>query len=198
MLAMQVLVYTGTVSIDKVPAAERDSRHTSRSVKLARDEQAILLEADKALALLNEDGTSVAFPEAFRQIREDMLSVTRLLERAKVGELTQSIEEDIIEALEEIVEALQKEMEKSEEEKEQQQQDQNQQPQDPELVDKLAELKMLRSLQFRINRRTRRLGRLVEGEQANDPELLQQLRDLSRRQARLQKATYELATGRNR
>jgi hypothetical protein len=59
---------------------------------------------------------------------------------------------------------------------------------------------MLRSLQLRINRMTRRLSRLVEGadgEQAVDADVVQQLQGLGRRQARIQQATYDLATGRN-
>ncbi|MFM8222487.1 MAG: hypothetical protein ACKOJF_26585, partial [Planctomycetaceae bacterium] len=125
-------------------------------------------------------------------------TVTRRLEKTEVGELTQSIEKDIIEALEEMIDALQKEMEKSKNKDQQNQQQQNQQPQDPELVDKLAELKMLRTLQLRINNRTRRLGREVEGEQANSAEVIDQLEELAERQARIQKATYDISTGRNK
>ena len=49
------------------------------------------------------------------------------------------------------------------------------QPTDPPLVEKLAELKMIRSLQMRINRRTQRYGEMIEGEQAETPELLEAL-----------------------
>ena len=98
-----------------------------------------------------------------------------------------------------MVDALQKEMEKKNDEEQQQQGEQQQgQPQDKPLVDALSELKMLRSLQLRINRRTRQLGRMIEGEQAGEPELLQQLKTLSGRQSRIQRATYDLSTGRNK
>ena len=66
------------------------------------------------------------------------------------------------------------------------------------LVDKLAELKMLRSLQHRINRRTKRLGRMIDGEQAQKPDVVTQLQELSNRQGRVQDATYDLVTGKNR
>jgi len=56
---------------------------------------------------------------------------------------------------------------------------------------------MLRSLQYRVNRRTKQLGRLVEGEQAVDSDVIKQLRQLSDRQAKVQKATSDLATGKN-
>ncbi len=57
---------------------------------------------------------------------------------------------------------------------------------------------MLRSLQFRVNRRTKEIGRLVKGEQASNSGLLQDLSKLARRQAEIQEATYIIATGRNR
>ena len=153
--------------------------------------------AAKALTLLREEGSSVAFPEAVEQIQADMLSVARRLERADVGELTQNIEQDIVESLKEILEALQKELEKLKYKKDQQQQQQQQPQQQQGLVNKLAELKMLRSLQYRVNRRTKQMGRLVEGEQALDQDVVTQLRQLSDRQSKVQKATHDLATGKN-
>ena len=153
--------------------------------------------AAKVLALLKEEGSSIAFPEAVIQLREDMLIVARRLERVEVEEVTLGIEKDIIESLEEILEALQKELEKSKDKKQQPPPPPGQ-PQDQALVDALAELKMLRSLQYRVNRRTKQLGRLVEGEQAADSDLIEQLRGLSQRQSKIQQHTYDLATGRNR
>lgn len=127
-----------------------------------------------------------------------MLTVARRLERVEVGEITQNIEQDIVEGLKEIIEALQKELEKQKDKKQQQQQQQEQQqPQQQGLVNKLAELKMLRSLQYRVNRRTRQLGRTVDGEQAIDLDVVSQLKQLSDRQAKVQKATYDLSTGKN-
>ena len=54
------------------------------------------------------------------------------------------------------------------------------------------------TLQLRVNRRTKRLGRLIDGEQATEADVVDQLRQIATRQARIQKATYDLATGRNR
>ena len=201
MLAMQLAVFQGTTTLGQVAADAWVGRHTTQSIKLARDEEEIAFEAIKALTLLKEEGSSVAFPEAVVELREDMLVVSRRLEESKVGKLTRAIEKDIIESLEEMIDALQKELEKSEDDKKEQdqkKQQQQQQDQEPPLVDKLSELKMLRALQLRVNRRTRRLARLIDGEQAKDNDVLQQLKDLARRQARVQKAARDLATGRNR
>jgi len=196
MLAMELLVYDGTVKLSRGSAADQ-SRQSARGLQLARQQDEIALEATKAVTLLREEGTAVAFPEAVEMMRDDMRQAGKRLERTDVGEITQSIERDIIDALEEMIDALQKEMEKSKK-KDQQQQQQDGQQQDQELVDKLAELKMLRTLQLRINNRTRRLGREVEGEQAEAAEVVDQLQELAERQSRVQKATYDISTGRNK
>ncbi len=197
MLGRQINVYNGSVALAAVPAPQRTDKHRGRAIELARSEDEIALLAAKVLTLLKEEGSSIAFPEAVLQLREDMLIVARRLERVEVEEVTLGIEKDIIESLEEILEALQKELEKSKDKKQQPPPPPGQ-PQDQALVDALAELKMLRSLQYRVNRRTKQLGRLVEGEQAADTDLIEQLRGLSQRQSKIQQHTYDLATGRNR
>lgn len=198
MLGRQINVLNGTVGLAAIPSAQQSDKHRNRSVELARSEEEIALLAAKALTLLREEGSSIAFPEALVQLREDMLIVARRLERVDVGDVTVGIEKDIIESLEEMLEALQKELEKAKDKKQQQQQQQQGQPTDPGLVDTIAELKMLRSLQYRVNRRTKQFGRLVDGEQAADPDLARQLQSLSQRQAKIQQSTYDLATGRNK
>jgi hypothetical protein len=198
MLLKQEGIYNATLAVHAVPVDNRTDRHRNRSVELARNEEEVSLLAAKALTLLKEEGSSVAFPEAVEQIRDDMLTIARRLERVDVGEITQNIEHDTIESLKEIIEAMQKELEKLKDKKQQQdqkQQQQQQQQQQQGLINKLAELKMLRSLQYRVNRRTKQLGRLVEGEQAVDMDVVSQLKQLSDRQAKVQKATYDLATG---
>lgn len=198
MLGRQINVLNGTVGLAAVPEAQQTDKHRGRSVELARNQDEVALLASKVVTLLKEEGSSIAFPEALVQMRDDMLTVARRLERVDVGEITVGIEKDIVESLEEILEAMQKELEKSKDKKQQQQQAQQGQQQDPGLVDILAELKMLRSLQYRVNRRTKQLGRLVEGEHAADPDLRAQLQSLSQRQAKIQQSTYNLATGRNK
>lgn len=198
MLGRQINVLNGTVGLAAVPEAQRTDKHRSRAVELARNQDDVALLGSKVITLLKEEGSSIAFPEALVQMRDDMLTVARRLERVDVGEITVGIEKDIVESLEEILEALQKEIEKSKDKKQQSQQAQQGQQQDQGLVDILSELKMLRSLQYRVNRRTKQLGRLVDGEQAADPDLRSQLQSLSQRQAKIQQSTYNLATGRNK
>lgn len=198
-LAQQKRVYTGTLSIGQVPEKERNSRHTARAVQLSREETMIGLEVEKAILLIRDEGSSVAFGEALSEVREDVQTVSYRLNRTQVDELTQEIEQDIISALEEMIEALQKEMEKSDEEKKQQQQQQQQgSPQDQALIDMLSEIKMLRSLQLRVNKRTRRIEKMALEKDANQADIFEQLQQLSNRQTRIQHATYILATGKNK
>lgn len=197
MLALQLLVYNDTITLSKTGKKD-DPTFEAKSKQLARNEDEIVIEAEKALVLLKSEGSSVAFPDAAEAIRDDMTTIVQRLDKADPGELTQTIERNVIEALEEMIDALQKELEKQKDKDQQQQQQQQQQDDDNALVDALAELKMLRSLQLRINRQTKQLGRLIEGEQATEPEVVEQLQTLSRRQAKIQQATYDLATGRNK
>lgn len=198
-LAQQKRVYAGTLSIGQVQEKDRTSRHTARSVQLAREENAIGLEVEKALLLLKDEGSSVAFGEALSEVREDVQTVSYRLNRTQVGELTQEIEKDIITSLEEMIEALQKEMEKSDEEKKKQQKQQQQgDPGDESLIDMLAEVKMLRSLQLRVNNRTRRIEKLALSKEISPADISEQLEQLANRQMRIQNATYILATGKNK
>jgi hypothetical protein len=198
MLEAQVEVYEGTVRLDRVPLEQRDHNDEIEAARLSRQESLIVREADKAMLLLREVGSSVAFPEAVQQMREDMQQVTELLAEIKVDLLTQSIEEDIIAALEETIAALEQALEDLEKERTPPGQSPPAgQMSEPPLVNKLAELKMIRSLQLRINRRTQRYGEMIGGSVADTPELLEALERLSERQQRVYQATYDLSQGRN-
>lgn len=197
MLQMQREVYEGTVRLDKVPEAERNHNHEIESGRLSVKEAEIVLETDKALALLREDGTAVAFPEAIQQVRTDMDQVVQRLAQFKVNDITQAIEQDIIAALEEMLAALKKAIQ----ENQQRQQSGNQmagEGKDPPLVDLLAELRMIRTLQMRVNLRTERYSKMIQGEQADNAELLHALARLAERQQRIHAITRDLQKGKNR
>ena len=196
MLQMQREVYEGTLLLDKVPKPERTHNHEIEASRLGRKEAEIVLEADKALTLLRDDGSAVALPEALEQVREDMRQVVRRLDQAEVGPLTQTIEEEIIAALEEMIEAVQRAKQDAEQRKSRPMPPGP--PQDQPLVDLLAEIKMIRAMQMRVNRRTERYSKLVEGEQAESPDLLEALDRLAERQARIHQITRDLEMGKNR
>ncbi|MEX0677501.1 MAG: hypothetical protein WD063_10530 [Pirellulales bacterium] len=197
MLEAQIEVYEGTRRLDKVPAAERDRDDEIESDRMSRKEAQIAVEADKALDVLREEGSAVAFPEAVTEMRDDMVAVRDLLAEAKVGAITQGIEQDIIAALEEMIAALEK-AQKDMEKQNQQQPMQGDGDSEMPLVDTLSELKMIRALQMRVNTRTKRYGEMVKAEQADQPELLEALRRLAEREQRIHKVTRDIVVGRNR
>jgi hypothetical protein len=198
MLEVQLEINNGTLKLDRLSEEERDvDRHLAESTGLSRHEAGNVDEAEKALMLLKEEGSSVAFPEAVEMMRDNMQAVVGRLQRGLTESTTQLLEKLIVEALEEMIFALQREMEKQDQ---QQQAGEGQQgePTDPMLVDALSELKMVRSLQMQVNRLTQQYGTELEGEQATDPDDLEFLQNLGHRQRRIQEATYDLSIGKNR
>ena len=190
MLQMQRDVYEGTLRLDKIPQPERTHNDEIEASRLGRTEAQIVLEADKALALMRDDGTAVAFPEALEQVRQDMRQVVERLDRAEVGPITQTTEEEIIAALEEMIEAFQQAQQDAKEKRQMPMPPGP--PQDQPLVDLLAEIKMVRAMQMRVNRRTQRYAKLVDGEQAENPDVLEALDRLAERQQRIHEITRDL------
>lgn len=198
MLAMQIDVQEGTQRIDKVPEAERDRDDEIEAGRLSRKEAQIVAEADKALIVLREEGSAVAFPEAVEEMRADMHEVTERLAQAKVGEMTQGLETDIIAALEEMIAALQKAQKEMEDKAKPGDPPPSGEGEEQPLVDTLAELRMIRALQMRVNLRTERYAKLSETEQVDQPEILAALKQLAEREQRIHKVTRDIVVGRNR
>ena len=198
MLEWQREVYEGTTRLDKASTDGLTHEQEIEAGRLSSREADIAVEADKALLLLRDDGSAVAMPEALGQAREDMQQVVTRLARANVGDVTQSIEEDIVAALKEMLDAVRQAMEEAEQRRQNAQQGQPGMPQDPPLVDVLAELRMIRSLQLRVNTRTQRYGKLISGKHAESPELVEALIRLAERQERVYRITTDLESGRNR
>ncbi|HJZ90101.1 MAG TPA: hypothetical protein VKE40_04465 [Gemmataceae bacterium] len=203
MLAMQIEVKSATVAINtqilKHPEKKAQPVDFQNAQKQEDKEGEIIAEADKAIQLLVSEGSAVAFPAVFEEVRKDMLRVKERLHDANVGEDTQGIEQDIIEALTHMRDALKKA-----------QQELGKQPPGPpgnppdgpqlqKLLDMIAELKMIRQLQVQVNDRTKRYG-IRNGtnvEQSDDPQIKKELRDLSDRQDRLETMVNNIVTKKN-
>jgi hypothetical protein len=205
MLALQMEVFDGTARVEKAIALNSDKKASraeeQKSLQLSDREQLIVHEAILALQLLETEGSAVAFPEAFSQVRDDATHVSRRLGKADVGPVTQAIEQDIIALLKEMIEALEKA--KQDLQNKQQQQQQNQTPPPPDqrnqpLIDRIAELKMIRSMQIRVNGRTTTYGQQYPGEQANDPDIQKELANLAQRQQKIFSITNDIYRGKNK
>jgi hypothetical protein len=203
MLELQVKVLEETKRLDQVPLAQRNFELNMQAAKISFEQRKILLAADRALALLQEEGSSIAFPEVVGQARDDMEQVAVRLAKAKVGLTTQGIEQDIIDALQEMIEALQQSQKKRENQAQQPPSPGMASAQDQGLVDMLSELKMIQSMETRVYRRTKYYAGLLEdvknlAGQATDPELLSVIRRLGKRQQRIHEITRDLVLEKNK
>jgi hypothetical protein len=129
----------------------------------------------------------------FEQVRDDAKNVARRLGKADVGTVTQVIEQDIIAALKEMIEALKK----AQQDLKGGGQSQPGPPQNQKLIDLLAELKMIRAMQMRVNSRTKVYAQRYPGEQAEDPDIQKELAELAQRQMKIFDATNNIAKGKN-
>lgn len=194
LLAVQTQIFEATIDLDATPRKDWLDNAIGVCRELSQQQADVTRECSQTTALLREDGTSVSIVVAVEDIESDMASVTIRLQRTKTGSLTQSMESDIIESLNELIKATQKEMQEMKSEERQQQQQQSQNQKKPPLVELMAEIKVLRSLQLRVNRRTTQVHELLlEGDQDDITDLTEQLGELANRQNRLRESAAELA-----
>ncbi len=204
MLDMQTKIYDESKRLHEIAGEQPDRQILARASLLARDQQKVAAEGERALLLLKEEGSSAAFPEALVQVNRDSATIANRLDSGDVGKVTLVIQADIVQALEEMVEALAKIKKENEEKKQQRQQQQQQgggqqdQSQQP-LINKLAELRLIRTLQVRVNKRTTTLSQMLDNPtdpvgQAKAKDLMEQLQDLGKRQDNIESVTRKVAT----
>jgi hypothetical protein len=194
MLELQNQVNTGTKRLDKATAEQRDHDDEIEAGRLSRQEAAIVVEANKALAVLHDEGSAVAFPEAVSDLRDDMEQVVVRLAQAKVDALTQGLENDIVVALEEMIAALHSAQKQQAPQKGAQSGGETEAP----LVDDLSEIKMIRSMQMWVNQRTKRYTEMVKSDASESPDLIAALRRLADREQRIHRVTRDIVVGRNK
>jgi hypothetical protein len=203
MLIWQTEVKAATVGIheqvQKHPEKKAQPVDFQNAQKQEDREGEIIAEADKAIQLLQSEGSAVAFPAVFEEVRKDMMRVKERLHDANVGDDTQGIETDIIDALTHMRDALKKA-----------QQELGKSPPPPppgppsdtpqmqKLLDEIAELKMIRELQKQVNARTKRYGdKTPMAEQTDDGQIKKELRDLGERQEKIETMVNNIATKKN-
>jgi hypothetical protein len=144
--------------------------------------------AQQALDLIIDDGTSVVFPDVVEQLRDDLIGVGRLLsDNTRTDQFTQSLQKEIETTLEELIEALQ--------------QAQSQKEGgggggggggEPPLLPNSAELKLLRSAQLRINRRTSAIDAARPKEGPLDETLKDEALTIATRQSEIAEMTIKI------
>lgn len=203
MLDMQNKVLEETNRLHEIAGDQPDRSVLVRATVLARDQAKVGAEGERALLLLQEEGSSAAFPEALSQVNRDIASATSRLEAGDVGAITVVIQADIVQALEEMVEAVDRVRKENDQKKKRQQGSPSGSPMPPgmqPLIDQLAELRLIRTLQLRVNKRTDTLSQMLSDPsdtvgQAKESDLVEQLKELGKRQESIEQVTRNIATG---
>jgi hypothetical protein len=150
----------------------------------------LAFQAQQALDIILDDGTSVVFPDVVEQLRDDLITVGGLLgDNLRTDGYTQTMQHEVEVTLEELIEALQK----------------AQKQKDSEggggggggggnepLLPSSAELKLLRAAQLRVNRRTESLEQARPAEGEFDLVLKDEVRKVSERQADIGEMTLKI------
>ncbi|MCX7701750.1 MAG: hypothetical protein N2039_12810 [Gemmataceae bacterium] len=202
MLAMQIEVQAGTRRVHSVIQTLPDKRATrieeQQSQQLSSREAEIVREANRTLQLMTAEGSAVAFALSLEMVRDDMKVIEQRLDRYDVGEFTQQIEQDVIDALKEMIEALKKKRQELQQNRNNPSRPNNNPPPPQRLLDLLAELRLIRSQQLQINKRTIDYARHYQGEQADDPVIQKELEAIAKRQVKIEEMLKKIATGKNR
>ena len=198
MLEKELKIYQATVQLDKMEQAQRGSQFEIDAGRLGENQAKVATEAAQALLLLEEDGSSVAFPAAVEDMRQDMIQVAGRLRLAKVNSMTISLEEEILETLNFVIESLvqtQEDLQKMKNAK--QEPGKSGQPGEQPLVDQLAEIKLMKALQTRIYKRHQRYAQFLENRDdpigaSDNPDIVKALQRLAERQLELTEIANEL------
>ena len=162
MLEKQRRVNAVTQAVDEVKRRlpELPRRESVELDGARRTEDALAREAERVSTRLDGGGAPV-FAWVMGEAGKDMSRVEQRLAKVSTGAVTQQIEQGIVKSLEELLEALRRQRESG------QQQgggSARQRRQRPRLVPPLAELKMLRIMQAKVNRETEQYDRMTRQE----------------------------------
>ncbi len=164
----------------------------------AQNQGSLVEQAEQALRILKEEGTTIVFPRMVEQLCEDMRDSRGRLQGKDTGSGTQRIQVEIVNTLKELIEAIQKLREEGMPGGEGGGgQETGKQP--PPLLPGSAELKLLRSCQQRVNRDTEALEKNAASGALPDPRQQKDRTRLAERQHELAEMAgkmHERITGR--
>lgn len=188
MLARQIEVNKGTERLDGLGVENWRRADQLELADLSQKQAWVGEEADQALYILKEEGTTVVFPQVVEHLRDDAAEASRLLVAATTGEPTRSIQAGIVNTLRELIEAIEKKQAENEGDGGGGQSGGSENQNQP-LLPASAELKLLRSCQVRVNEATVRL----EDEISEAVRETDELRDRREKLARRQEQVHEMA-----
>ncbi|QDU88736.1 hypothetical protein Pla175_21180 [Pirellulimonas nuda] len=190
MRAEQQSVLAATIEGAVLPADSRSLQAAGRA--LAKREQALANAAEAAMRVLREADAATAFLEATIQVAADMRAAELRLESAELGQRTQTIESAILLALEDAKECLEEAAEQARESSDGAEGPSPSAGGEPPLLAKIAELRMIRTLQKRVLSRTEAVQASIDSDPRRTPSAAEELQDLAGRQRRLVAALEDL------
>ena len=201
MLRVEQAIRSQTERLSNENSEDDETRRTVQiqSSRLGADQQTVIEDADAALVLLREDGTAQAMVESLLQARFDMTEAKSRLDKTELGPLTLAIEDAIITALEEMLDAIDlaiKEAQKRQENPDGNSDSQGGGAHEEPLIQILSELKMIRSMQRRVNERTERYEKMLAEPNADLGSLKNSVDELARQQNRISRILHDIKVGR--
>jgi hypothetical protein len=163
----------------------------TRCGEIATGETELAAEANDAIKLLEEEGSTAVFPAATEMIRDDLQLTAARLQEFKSGRTTQMLQRDIEDALSELVDALRKQIEAGEGQA-------GQTDGQPPLVPMSAELKLLLAKQKRVNRNTLEYDTQVPEQMRVTEEARDEALQISRKERWVKEMTRKLADAINK
>lgn len=154
MLDKQRLINDSTGKLDQIGKAQFGRAQQLELADLATQQRDLAGQAETCGHILDEEGTTIVFPRVVTQIAEDMGFVGDRLAEFEVGELTQTVEAEIVDALEQLLEAVKKMQEENKAGGGGQQKSGGGNKENQKLLPTSAEYKLLKSSQVRVNTRT--------------------------------------------
>ncbi len=194
MLSKQRAINELTVVLDQFGRAKFTRAEELQLADLAMKQQELSEDASACLNILDEDGTTVVFPRVVEQVAGDMTDVADRLAELLVGALTQQVEQDIVDALEQLLGAVQKMQQENEQ---QEGSGEGGDSENQSLLPTSAELKLLRSSQQRVNKRTTAIESAKADPAESPDELKKAAQGLADRQKELSAVATEMRDRQN-
>ncbi len=159
-----------------------------RASKLSQTEGALAEEARRAVKILREEGTTVVLPEILDTVKRYLLYLKEDLGKGRTGPPVQARQAEVENLLSAALEALKREQEKRDDQESSS--NDRQPPRNQPLVDRRAELKMIRLLQQDVYEATLRAKILSEKDPASAG---REAERLAPRQRKIYELTRKLA-----
>lgn len=187
----QRFINTATVEVDQVGRERFTRAEELRLAELSYKQRALGEQTAGCVHILDEEGTTIAFPRIVEQVAADMKQVALRLGELQAGALTQTVQQEILDTLEQVLEAIKK------------LQRENAQSggggagggaarENQPLLPKSAELKLLRSSQHRVNQRTAAIEAARQSGSEKVESLERSLSTVAERQQECQKIAREI------